>query len=258
MAQIFPKWTNSLPRLGAWMFILSGVIGTPAVWYWASPKHTDVGYAPVQPMPYSHALHAGDYAIDCRYCHVGVEKSAHAGVPPTQVCMNCHKQVKPDSPLLEPLRKSWGDGTLAKDGGGIPWKRIHKIPDYAFFNHSAHVGVGTGDHRAAIGCATCHGRIDQMVVVKQVQPLSMAWCLECHNDPAPNLRPVGELTNMSYVQTPEWAAKAKKIANTLDPPGRTAAVRTAVYDERGEPKLDDHGHPIMIQRPTAGCTGCHR
>lgn len=258
MAQIFPKWTNEIPRLSALFVGFAATFGTCAIWYWASPKHTDVGYAPTQPIPYSHQLHAGEYAVDCRYCHANVEKSAHAGVPPTQVCMNCHKQVKADSPLLEPLRKSWADGTLDKDGGPIRWKRIHKLPDYAYFNHSAHVALGTGENRAAIGCATCHGRIDQMVVVKQTQPLSMSWCLECHNNPAPNLRPVEELTNMSWKQDKAYAAKAKQIARSLDPPGRTVGVREPMLDPAGRPVLDEHGHPVIIQRPTAGCTGCHR
>jgi hypothetical protein len=258
MAQIFPKWTNNIPFVGTVLAIVGGAVGICAVWYWASPSHTDVGYAPAQPIPYSHKLHAGDMSIDCRYCHSNAEKSAHAGVPPTQVCMNCHKQVKPDSPLLEPLRKSWADGTLANDGGPVRWKRVHKLPDYAYFNHSAHVQVGVGDQRAAVGCVECHGRIDQMVVVAQQQPLSMAWCLECHNDVAPRLRPREQLTNMGWTPSSEWKERAVKIATTLDPPGRTNAVRQALHDEHGNPVLDAHGHPVIVQRPTAGCTGCHR
>src|SRR5689334_13976015 len=193
MAQIFPKWTNETPRL----ITVGSLIGLGAtvfaVYWWASPWNTDVGYMPKQPLPYSHKLHAGDLKLDCRYCHAYVERGPHAGVPPTQTCMNCHKQVKTDSPLLEPLRKSWANGE-GEGGPPVPWKRIHKLPDYAYFDHSAHMGVGVGENRAAIGCETCHGRIDTMEVVHQVQPLSMSWCLECHSDPARNLRPVEAIT----------------------------------------------------------------
>ena len=136
-------------------------------------------------MAYSHKLHAGDLAIDCRYCHVGVEKGAHAGVPPTQTCMNCHTNVKKDSPYLLPVRESWASGKP------VEWVRIHKTPDYAYFDHSIHVN-------AAIGCESCHGRIDQMVEVWQDQPLSMGWCLDCHKAPENHLRPKGTSTVMGY------------------------------------------------------------
>ena len=121
MAQIFPRWTNAIP---VYLTVITGfvvVIGTFSVYFWMSPKHTDVGYQPVQPIAYSHKLHAGELEMDCRYCHFNVERSAHAGVPPTQVCMNCHSQVKKDSPLLEPLRNEVGSlreldaGTLRRD-----------------------------------------------------------------------------------------------------------------------------------------------
>ena len=256
MALIFPKWTNEIPRVAPPVLTVLTCVSIFVVWYWFSPKHTDVGYAPPQPIPYSHELHAGQgmvklsdgtmgsaLGLDCRYCHANVDKSAHAGVPPSQVCMNCHKQVKLGSLKLAPLYKSWGDGKPENDGGGIPWKRIHKLPDYAYFNHAAHVGLKK--EGAAIGCATCHGRVDQMEVVRQVQPLSMSWCLDCHNNPAPNLRPIDQITNMAWQSTPEWQAKANDIATRLNPPGHKNA--TTVLPDGQE-----------IVRATAGCTGCHR
>jgi hypothetical protein len=88
------------------------------MYYYFSPRNTDVGYQPEQPVPYSHKLHAGDLAIDCRYCHVGVERSAVASVPPTQVCMNCHATVRKDSALLKPVRESW------ESGKSVPWLRV--------------------------------------------------------------------------------------------------------------------------------------
>lgn len=243
MAQIFPKWTNDIPRVALPMLTVLGGVVTFAMWFWMSPKHTDVGYAPVQPIAYSHKLHAGQLGMDCRYCHNNVERSASAGVPPTQTCMNCHAHVKKGSLRLGELYKSWGDGKPENDGGAIPWKRIHKIADYAYFNHSAHVAI---KHQgAAIGCTTCHGRVDQMVVVHQVQPLSMGWCLDCHNNPAPNLRPISELTNMAWEPDAAWATKAAEIATHLNPPGHKHA-QTTLPDGQ------------VITRATAGCTGCHR
>jgi ferredoxin len=212
--QIFPRWTNTLPTILAAAVGLGAPAATFVVWYYFSPRNTDVGYAPKQPVPYSHKLHAGDLGLDCRYCHVGVEKSAVAMVPPTQTCMNCHSQVKKESTKLEPIRKSWADGSP------VEWVRVHKIPDFAFFDHSPHIAAG-------VGCATCHGRIDQMQVVHQEQPLSMGWCLDCHRDPQPNLRPKTEITNMG------WAA----------PPPEVAA---------NDPTIKHDANP-----PT-NCTGCHR
>jgi hypothetical protein len=240
MAQIFPKWWNQTPALATVGTFVGGGVTVFALYWWASPWHTDVGYKPSQPIEYSHKLHAGEMGMDCRYCHAYTERGPHGGVPPTQTCMNCHSQVKKDSPKLEALRTSWAKGT------SVPWVRIHKTPDFAYFNHSAHVGLGVGENRAAIGCETCHGRIDQMEVVKQTQPLSMSWCIDCHSDPGPNLRPVSELTTMGWKADLTWAEKSRKIAATLNPPGSLSAAAKMGAD--GE----------MHTYATAGCSGCHR
>lgn len=243
MAQIFPKWTNETPRL----ITLGALGGLPviifSVYWWASPWNTDVGYAPKQPVAYSHQLHAGELKMDCRYCHAYAERGPHGAVPPTQVCMNCHKQVKKDSPALQVVRDSWKDGTGDES---IKWVRIHKLPDFAYFDHSAHLGVGVGENRAAVGCETCHGRIDQMVVVKQNQPLSMAWCIDCHNDPSPNLRPVENITTMGFRPDNAWKDKAQRIAATLNPPGALANAMRTGPDGKTQTFA------------TAGCSGCHR
>lgn len=187
--QIFPRSLNRLPLVVAVVTALAGPVVVGAVWYYFSPRHTQVGYEPLQPVPYSHRLHAGQLGIDCRYCHTGVERSAVAMVPPTQTCMNCHALIKGDSAKLERIRESW------KSGAAVEWVRVHKVPEYAYFDHSVHVTAG-------VGCSECHGRIDQMEVVRQEQPLSMGWCLECHRDPAPRLRPRSEVTNMDWQSDP--------------------------------------------------------
>jgi hypothetical protein len=189
---VFPRWANyALPVivitvLGAGLYIPT-VVG-----FGGSPRTTDVGYQPVQPVWFSHALHAGDLGMDCRYCHNTVENAAFAALPATQTCMNCHANVtKPDiktnqpSPRLAPVYESWASGKP------IQWYEVHDLPDYAYFNHAIHINKG-------VGCVTCHGRIDQMDEVYQARTLSMAWCLDCHREPEKHLRPRDQITNMSY------------------------------------------------------------
>lgn len=190
MAQIFTERANRVPLLVALGLLAAAVTVPLAVWYWFSPAHTDVGYRPEQPVFFSHALHAGELGMDCRYCHVQVERAAVASVPPTQVCMNCHQLVKRDSPLLAAILES------SSTGEPMRWVRVHKVPEYAYFDHSMHV-------RAGVGCSSCHGDIRSMEVVTQAEPLSMGWCLDCHRDPAPHLRPADELTDTTWNPSPE-------------------------------------------------------
>lgn len=182
---VFPRWANKTVQLAGVVLGTVPVYLVFLIWYGASPKTTDVGYMPEQPVPYSHALHAGELGIDCRYCHNTVEQAGVAAVPPTETCMNCHQRVRTKSAKLEPVRESW------ETGKPVEWVKVHDLPDYAYFNHSAHVTRG-------VGCVTCHGRIDQMVEVSQHAPLSMGWCLECHRAPYQNLRPPEEVTNMTW------------------------------------------------------------
>ncbi len=196
MAQIFPKWTNVIPLI-VWVATLPcAALAVTLVYYYGSPKFTDVGYRPVQPVPYSHKLHAGDLGIDCRYCHAQVEVSPVATIPPTKVCMNCHS-VLPKTLAMAPVRESMATGTP------IQWVRIHNVPDFAYFDHSVHVGAG-------VGCASCHGNIHQMDVVQQAMPLSMAWCLACHRNPDMHLRPLSEVTNMDWTPPKDQLAFAKQ------------------------------------------------
>ena len=212
MAQLFPKWTNRIPLIAAVLAVggLASVVGF--FWYYGSPKFTDVGYRPVQPVAYSHKLHAGDLGIDCRYCHNNVETSPHAGVPPTQTCMNCHKIILPESEKLLPVRESWNTGRP------IEWVRIHKLPDYAYFDHSVHL-------RAGVGCESCHGNIADMERVMQKEPLSMGWCLDCHRNPGPSLRPHDEITTMGWTPGPSHEQFANRVITEkkLAPPEDCAA-----------------------------------
>ena len=182
---LFPRWSNLLLPTIILAALTIPLYAVFFVAYGFSPKTLEVGYQPKQPVPFSHALHAGELGMDCRYCHTSVEKAAHASVPPTQTCMNCHTQIRPQSPKLADVRESYETGLP------VEWTRIHKLPDFAYFDHSARVNRG-------IGCVSCHGRIDNMEVVYQKSPLSMGWCLECHRNPEINLRPTSEITNLAF------------------------------------------------------------
>jgi len=172
------------PLLGVTL-VLGPVYLTGLVYFGFSPKTTDVGYAPEQPIPFSHGLHAGQLGLDCRYCHTTVEVSPAASLPPAGVCMNCHKRILPNSPLLKPLHEA------IDSGDPIHWVRVHDLPDYVYFDHSAHLHAG-------VSCVECHGRVDRMDRVVQEKPLSMGWCLDCHRNPDPHLRPRELVTQLDW------------------------------------------------------------
>ncbi len=196
--QIFPRQLNALPLVLAVVAVGGGVATWFLLWYFFTPEATQVGYRPKQPVPYSHKLHVGELGLDCRYCHANVERSQEAMVPPTQTCMGCHAQVRKDSPRLEAVRRSW------ESGRPVPWVRVHKLPEHVYFDHSAHLAAG-------VGCVSCHGRVDQMDVAQVAEPISMEWCLRCHRDPAPSLRPKDQITNMAWEPTEEWVADASQV-----------------------------------------------
>lgn len=197
----FPPWTNYVrPALAVGG--LGGVVyAILIVTFGFSPMATDRGYAPEQPVKYSHRLHAGELGIDCRYCHNTVDRQTHAAVPATETCMGCHARIHTESAKLAMIRETYAANE------SVPWARIHDLPDYAYFDHSAHVLKG-------VGCESCHGRIDQMEVVYQSAPLSMGWCLECHRNPEPNLRPPDMVTVMGY--EPESPDEGARIAAALN------------------------------------------
>ena len=206
--QLFPRALNFLPLALAVVTAGAGGAVTFGIWYYFSPKNLQIGYAPEQPIHYSHKLHADELGIDCRYCHIGVDKGPHSTLPATQTCMNCHQTVHTKSDKLAPVRASW------ETNEPVEWVKVHDLPDYVYFNHSAHVTRG-------VGCVSCHGRVDQMEEVNQQEPLSMSWCLDCHRNPEKNLRPPEEVTNMTWAppdgQDPIEYGKMLREKNHLNP-----------------------------------------
>jgi len=219
---IFPKWTNWLPlALGLGAALAGGAVAAGVTIY-LTPKYTRAGYQPVQLVPFSHQIHAGQLGLDCRYCHNGVEKSWFANIPGASTCMNCHNQVLKDDPRLKIVRDS------AETGKPIAWVQIHKVPDYVYFNHEVHV-------RRGMGCDACHGRIDQMDEVRHDKSFSMSFCLDCHRDPAANIRPVDKVTTLGW----QWSTNAAEAAQLQQTEGK---------------KLVDHMRVESLQ----SCSACHR
>ncbi len=225
MSQLFPKSANKLPfQILLYLGVLAG-IATAGVTYYMTPKYTRVGYAPVQPVPFSHAQHVQEVGLDCRYCHSNVDKSGHSNVPTAQTCMNCHGTIKANSPLLAPIRAAYDVQKNADTGKPVPWVWIHKTPDYAFFNHSIHVNRG-------ISCVECHGKVNEMDTVTHTQPLSMAFCIDCHRNPEARLRDPKDVFNLD----------SKRLVD---------------QGKKGEEAAAKFKHDWKLMPPTS-CSGCHR
>ncbi len=186
MPALFPPWTNTATHvaLGVITALALGALLTPMVCA-RMPDATGQHDPVLQPIAFDHRHHVRDDGIDCLYCHDGAERAPYAGVPAADRCMGCHNQVWNDSPLIAPLRAS------VETGAAIRWQRVHSLPDFVYFDHSVHVTRG-------IGCVSCHGQVDGMAAVYQVAPLTMQWCLDCHRDPVPNLRPRDQITSTSW------------------------------------------------------------
>jgi Cytochrome c7 and related cytochrome c len=199
MAQIFHRSTNSLSKFSVFgaLFLVSGL-----VWVLLEVNRssyvTRAHEARPQPVPFSHAHHVGGLGVDCRYCHTSVERAAYAGIPPTKTCMNCHSQIWSQSPTLEPVRASF------RSDKSIEWTRVHDLPDFVYFNHSAHVNKG-------VGCSTCHGRVDQMPLMWQEKSLQMEWCLDCHRHPERYLRPKAEVFNIAWNPPADQEEKGRDL-----------------------------------------------
>lgn len=221
VSQIFHKSFNVLSRAS----IAVALIGAGAVVFLLmrldrSGWNTGEKVVLEQPIKFSHAHHVSAIGIDCRYCHTSVEESSFAGIPPTATCMNCHSQIWNEAPMLEPVRASFRDGT------SIEWRRVHDLPDFAYFNHSIHVAQG-------VGCVTCHDQVDRMPLTWRGASLQMAWCLDCHRDPARYVRP------REAVFDPLWEL----------PEGQTQR-------ELGERLVAEYG--IENPQHLTSCSTCHR
>ena len=191
MPQIFGRASNTISRtaLAGGVFGVFGLLWASYTVYW-SPWTTRQQIPLDQPAaPFSHKHHVADDGIDCRYCHTAVESSPFANIPPTEVCMTCHSQLWIDAPVLSAVRESMA--TRAR----LRWNRVYDLPDFVFFNLSIHVNKG-------VGCADCHGNVDQMPLMWKAPPLYMKWCLDCHKDPALYLRPTNEVFNLEWKPPP--------------------------------------------------------
>jgi hypothetical protein len=186
MPQIFRRSANTLSKVSIFgLLSLIGGLVLLAIVLARSSYVTRQQLFVEQPLQFSHMHHVTDDGIDCRYCHTSVETSSFAGIPPTKTCMNCHAVLFANATFLEPVRASF------RDNRPLHWIRVHDLPDFVYFNHSIHIKKG-------VGCETCHGRVDQMPLTYQQNSLLMEWCIDCHRNPAPNLRPRSEITTMGY------------------------------------------------------------
>ena len=222
MSAIFPKWTNRLPAMIIVGGLLTATAVTAGVWYYLTPKYSRVGYQPIQPVAFSHAVHVDQLGFDCRYCHNGVEKSWYSNIPASSTCMNCHSQVLKGDPRLALVQES------ADTGRPIPWVQIHRVPDFVYFNHSVHVNRG-------VSCVECHGQINQMDEVYEVKPLSMTFCLDCHRNPAAKLRPMDKITDLNW----KWS--------------ENPTVNAELQRKNGEKFVHDWGVQSL-----QNCSTCHR
>ena len=210
----FPTWSNRIV-----VFLMLGIGGGASYVvavgaYATAPTTTNVGYSPQQPVPFSHKVHVGQLKMDCRYCHTTVDKAAHAAVPATQTCVNCHSAANPDGSVansaihtqslkLLPVRESQATSKP------IEWQRVHDLPDFVYFDHSAHVNRG-------VSCVSCHGRIDRMDQVYQAKPLTMSWCIDCHRNPEPHLRPQEFITQLDWEPQEDPIELGKRIKESLN------------------------------------------
>jgi hypothetical protein len=210
MSALFSPRSNGVFRLVLAILVAgaAGTVGALMV-FPRIPAGTGQAEQVGQPVQFDHRHHVQDDLIDCRYCHTTVEKAASAGIPPTELCLNCHAQVWNKSPLLDLVRASWFSNRP------IEWVRVHRVPDFVYFNHSIHVNKG-------VGCVECHGRVDLMPTIEQVAPLTMGWCLDCHRDPNPRLRPLEEITNMTWEPEGDRVALGKELAKRYDVKPRTS------------------------------------
>jgi hypothetical protein len=207
MAQIFKPSTNTIAWVSGTALVIGvALVGWAADTIMSSPYITNIDMVRPQPVLFSHRHHVGGLGLDCRFCHAAVETAATAGMPSTETCMGCHAQVWPRATELAPVRES------LRTNMPIRWNRVHDLPDFVYFNHSIHVQKG-------IGCVSCHGQVNDMPLVRQTQPLTMAWCLQCHRAPEKQIRPREEVFNMAWVPPPDREERGRQLVHEygIDP-----------------------------------------
>jgi hypothetical protein len=229
-------------------FWLGGVVAVVLVVvavFWFRNAFHDRGYTPTQPIAFSHKLHAGDLKLDCRFCHFNAERGKHAGVPPMSVCMSCHSVVETDKPAIQQLAAINDSGSytdaqgVVHEGGVVHWARVHKLPDHVYFNHAAHVA-------ADVACQTCHGPVEQMVVMRQFATMNMSWCLDCHRKSnyvgGPGSDPKDPTT---------WRIGTADYAAVRDREEADPVVEFRSRQVKGQPAGDAHAEPA----PAGGAVG---
>jgi hypothetical protein len=201
MAQLFHRSTNVVSKVTiVGLGLLLAGAATAGGLLVTSPYVNRTNVNVRQVVPFSHEHHVSGLGIDCRYCHTTVETSSFAGIPPTHTCMTCHSQVWTDAPMLEPVRSSY------RTGEPLVWNRVNDVADFVYFNHSIHIQKG-------IGCVECHGRVDQMPLMRKGQTLTMSFCVNCHRDPSQYIRPKDKVFDMAWRpnQGTEEAPEAERL-----------------------------------------------
>lgn len=201
MPHLFRPYADSVARAVLISLVIAPLLAI-GVGYWitASGYVTNRALFVDQPVPFSHQHHVGGLGLDCRYCHTGVETSAVAGIPPTHTCMTCHSQLYTQTAMLAPVRASLADNRP------IHWNKVNRLPDYVYFDHSIHIAKG-------IGCSTCHGDVATMPLMRQAASLTMGWCLDCHRNPAPNMRPASEIFVPDWKPPPDQKERGLLLAH---------------------------------------------
>lgn len=199
MVQIFRPFADTVARVAlVSMLVVPFLVIAVAYWLMQSSYITRQNITLGQPVPFSHEHHVSGLGLDCRYCHTGVERSATAGVPPTHTCMTCHSQLYTQAEMLEPIRRSFAENRP------VAWNKVNRLPDYVYFDHSIHIAKG-------VGCTTCHGAVGEMPLVRAGAPLTMGWCLDCHRNPAPYLRPESAIFDPRWMPPENQAERGKAL-----------------------------------------------
>lgn len=232
MAQLFRPGANTVARVLLFAIVLLPIAAVALAYaVRAAPYTTGQNITVEQPVPFSHKHHVGDLGLDCRYCHTSVETSRYAGVPSTDTCMHCHSQIWTNAAMLAPVRESFAKRVP------IRWNRVNRLPDYVYFDHSIHVAKG-------VGCSSCHGPVHQMALMRQAAPLTMRWCLDCHRDPGPRLRPESEIYNTAWSPGAASGPNAWFSDVATSDAGSAARARLAHYRIKAQHLTD--------------CSVCHR